>query len=273
MASALGPLEIQLLGYAQSSKQQSVTAGELQKALGWTPEQERHVLSRLAKKRYIARVRPGLYLVPPRIPPGGVWSPSEALALNTLINDRGGRYQLSGPNAFHRYGWTEQVPNRLYAYNNRISGDRQIGTVMMTLIKVGDDRLGGTETVRSPEAIDVVYASKARALLDAVYDWSRFDSLPKALDWIGREMEKDEGLPAELIDATIAFGNQGTMRRIGATLEQRGAPDSLLSRLERKIHSSTSYIPLVPNRAKRGSASKERMEKTSKRWGIVFNDG
>ncbi|TDI38256.1 MAG: hypothetical protein E2P02_21005 [Acidobacteria bacterium] len=29
-------------------------------------------------------------------------------------------------NAFNRYGFDEQMPNRIYAYNNRISGDRSI---------------------------------------------------------------------------------------------------------------------------------------------------
>ena len=84
--------------------------------------QERRVLSRLARKGIIARVRPGLYLVPPRLPPGGRWSPGEFLALSTLMSDRGGRYQVSGPNTFYRYGWTDQVPNRLYAYNNQDLG-------------------------------------------------------------------------------------------------------------------------------------------------------
>ena len=97
------------------------------------------------------------------------------------MSDRHGRYQVSGPNAFYRYGWTDQVPNRLYAYNNRISGDRQIGAVALTLIKVADERLGGTEVVRTPDGIDVVYASKARSLVNAVYDWSRFDSLPQSI--------------------------------------------------------------------------------------------
>ena len=190
MAISLGSLETRLLAYSQSRGQQEVTAEELIAALGWTAAQERRVVSRLARKGLIARVRPGLYLVPLRLPPGGRWSPGEFLALSTLMNDRGGRYQISGPNTFYRYGWTDQVPNRLYAYNDRISGDRQIGPVAMTLIKVADDRLGGTEVVRTPDGIDVIYASKARSLVDAVYDWSRFDSLPQAFDWIRREVEE-----------------------------------------------------------------------------------
>jgi hypothetical protein len=152
----------------------------------------------------------------------------------------------------------------VYAYNNRISGDRQVGPVALTLIKVTDDRLGGTEVVRTPDGIDVVYASKARSLVDAVYDWSRFDSLPRAFDWIRKEVETDDAVPAELVQAAIEFGNLGTLRRIGGLLERADIQDGLLRKLERKLRRSSTFIPWIPNREKRGT--------TSKRWGIVFND-
>jgi hypothetical protein len=152
----------------------------------------------------------------------------------------------------------------LYAYNNRISGNRQIGSVALTLIRVADNRLGGTEVVRTPDGIDIVYASKARSLVDAVYDWSRFDSLPRAFRWIGAELEKDEGFAAELVQATIQFGNQGTARRIGALLEMLKVQEPLLRRLERVLRPASSLIPWIPNRVKRG--------KTTSRWGVVVND-
>src|SRR4051794_33655337 len=120
--ASLGPLEMQIFAYLQSRGSQTIETGDFMHAFGWSEAQERGVLSRLARKGLIARVRRGLYLVPPRLPAGGRWSPGEFLALATLINDRGGRYQISGPNAYYRYGWTDQVPNRLHAYNNRISG-------------------------------------------------------------------------------------------------------------------------------------------------------
>jgi predicted transcriptional regulator of viral defense system len=225
-------------------------------------------LSQLTRKGLIARVRRGLYLAPSRLPVGGRWNPGEALALTTLIRDRAGDYQISGPNTFHRYGWTEQVPNRVYAYNNRISGDRQVGPVSLTLIKVSNDRLGGIEVVRTPDGPDIVYASKARSLVDAVYDWSRFDTLPRAYDWIEREVTSEDAFVAELVQVTIRYGNQGTLRRIGATLERLGVQEPLLRRFERALRPSSSFIPMVPTTKKRG---KPRTKKTSKRWGVVFN--
>jgi len=275
MSRALGQLEAQALAYCQSRERPAVTAGELVRELNWTPEQERKVLSQLARKGFIARVRRGLYLVPNRLPVGGRWNPGEMLALTTLIADRNGAYQISGPNAFHRYGWTEQVPNRVYAYNNRLSGDRQIGPVALTLIKVSDDRLGSTEVVRTPDGLDVVYASKARSLVDAIYDWSRFDTLPGAYYWIAGELTSiegeltsDDGFAAELVQITIRYGNQGTLRRIGATLERLAVQEPLLRRIERALRPSSSFISMVPNAPKRGKPQKG---KTSKRWGVVFN--
>ncbi len=138
-------------------------------------------MSRLSRGGLIARVRQGLYLVPPQLPLGGAWTPGEALALNALMEDRGGRFQICGPNAFNRYGFDNQIPNRIYAYNNRISGKRAIGSVLLMLIKVANDRLGETE-----EAIlggeRVLYSSRVRTLVDAVYDWSRFNSLPRGYE-------------------------------------------------------------------------------------------
>jgi predicted transcriptional regulator of viral defense system len=268
MAKTLGEFETQALAYSQSRDKRSIEAGELVRDLRWSAEQERKVLSRLARKGLIVRVRRGLYLVPPRLPAGGRWGPSEFLALSALIDDRGGRYQISGPSTFYRYGWTEQIPNRVYAYNNRISGDRQVGSTALTLIKVADKRLGGTEAVQTPEGIEVVYASKARSLMDAVYDWSRFDSLPRAFDWAKAEIESDDSFASQLVQVTIQFGNQATVRRIGALLEQAGTQDQLLRRLDRNLRPSQSFIPMVPLAEKRG---KPERGKTSKRWGVVFN--
>ena len=143
MKGRIGRMEAQFLAYAQMRKLRTVRLGDLPRTmLRLAADQERKLLSRLSRKRMIARVRRGLYLIPPRLPLGGALTPDEILAINTLIEDRDGCYQICGPNAFNRYGYDEQVPNRIYAYNNRISGDRTIGSITLTLIKVADERLG-----------------------------------------------------------------------------------------------------------------------------------
>src|SRR4030042_226695 len=188
MKTKLGRQETQMLAYLQMRKRRTVRTGELTAPLQLTRDQERELFRRMARGGLISRVRPGLYLAPAQLPLGGSWSPDETLALNTLMEDRRGRYQICGPNAFNRYGFDEQVPTRVYAYNNRTSGERTIGAIALTLIKVADERLGDTEEVRTPEGLTAVYSSRVRTLVDAVYDWSRFNSLPRAYAWIQSEL-------------------------------------------------------------------------------------
>ena len=211
----------------------------------------------------IARVRPGLYLVPAQLPLGGLWSPDETFALNTLMEDRRAVHQICGPDAFNRYGFNTQVPNRIYAYNNIISGERTIGAVALTLIKVADDRLGGTEDVQTAEGLIARYSSRVRTLVDAVYDWSRFNSLPQAYEWVRSELSAGRVKVPELLETTLRYGDKGTIRRMGLLLELEGVNQAALQKLERTLLPSKGFIPWIPGKPKRGTINR--------RWGIVDN--
>jgi predicted transcriptional regulator of viral defense system len=264
MKTRFGRQEMMLLAYAQLRKLRVLRAGQYAGFLGLSRNQERKLFHRLARAGLIARVRKGVYLVPPQLPLGGKWSPDETLAINTLAQDLKGRYQISGPNAFNRYGFDEQIPNRVYAYNNRLSGERKIGTVALTLIKVANKRLGGTEKFVTPDGQTAVYSSRTRTLVDAVYDWSRFNTLPRAYDWIRRELATKRVDRDNLVKVTLRYGNASTIRRIGALLERVGTEERLLRRLERRLRRTTGFIPWIPNKPKRG--------RVSRRWGVVFNE-
>ncbi len=71
MFGILGTLETQLLAFSQMRGSPAVRSEEIIEALGLTAAQTRELLSRMARRGLIARVRRGLYLVPPRLPPGG----------------------------------------------------------------------------------------------------------------------------------------------------------------------------------------------------------
>ena len=264
MKRRLGRQEAQMLAYLQMRKQALVRTGGLMSPLRLTRLQERELFRRMARGRLIARVRPGLYLVPPQLPLGGSWSPDEILALNTLLEDRHGRYQICGPNAFSRYGFDNQVPTRVYAYNNRISGERRVGAVALTLIKVADKRLGDIEQVPTADGLTATYSSRVRTLVDAVYDWSRFNSLPRAFGWIKADLAARRITAADLVRLTLRYGDVGTIRRVGALLDREGVDAAHLRKLERALKPSTSLIPWIPTRPKRGTLDR--------RWGIVWND-
>ena len=264
MKRRLGRLESALIAHAQMRKLRELRTGDLVAPLRISLKQERELFSRLARAGMIAKVRRGLYLIPGALPLGGSWTPDEGLALGTLMADRQGRYQVCGPNAFNRYGFSEQIPNRIYAYNTRVSGGRRVGAVALTLIKVADARLGATETWKTREGIEVIYSSRVRTLVDAVYDWSRFDSLPRGYAWIARELKARRVSAADLVTTTLRYGDRGTIRRIGAVLEREGAAPVLLRKLQDALPESAGTIAWVPTRAKRGTLNA--------RWGVVMND-
>ena len=264
MKTKLGRQEALLLAYVQMRKLRTVQTGDLTVSLKLTLDQERELFRRMARGGLIVRVRPGLYLVPPQLPLGGSWSPDEFLALNTLMADRGASYQICGPNAFNRYGFDDQVPARIYAYNNRISGERPIGSMVFTLIEVADGRLGATEKFKTVEGQTVLYSSRARTLVDAVYDWSRFNSLPRGYDWIRKELARKNITAQKLATLTLRYGDKGTLRRIGALLDREGIAGPVLGKLERALTPSSSLIPWIPTFPKRG--------KILRRWGIVWNE-
>lgn len=264
MKTRLGRQDTLLLAYAQMRKLRALRTGDLTGPLNLSRKQERELFSRLARGGLIARVRPGLYLVPPRLPLGGAWTPSETEALNALMEDAKGRYQICGANTFNRYGFDDQIPNRVYAYNNRISGKRVVGAVTLMLIKVADERLGDTETMTMPDGAKAVYASRVRSLVDAVYDWSRFNGIPRAYEWIRRELKAKRVSAAELARCTLRYGDTGTIRRMGALLEREGVAEAPLQKLARALSPTSSMIPWIPTRPKRGTFNR--------RWGVVMNE-
>jgi predicted transcriptional regulator of viral defense system len=116
-----------------------------------------------------------------------------------------GRYQICGPSAFHFYGLDDQIPSATYLYNNRISGKRSIGSLAFRFIKVADERLGAINAVRTRDNLEMIDSSKARTLMDAVYDGSRFNRLPRGYDWIKGEIKNEPELSSELIEVTATY--------------------------------------------------------------------
>jgi predicted transcriptional regulator of viral defense system len=241
---------------------ETVRSGDIAKAFKLSAKQERDLFYRLRSDGWIVRLRRGLYLVPRKLPPGGKWMPGEALVLSKLMEDCDGRYQLCGPNAFNFWGFDDQVPNRVYAYNNRFSGERTIGVLSFTFIKVGNNRLGATVQDKTAAGIPLIVGSRARTLMDAVYDWTRFNGIPRAYGWIREDIKRNAGMAAELAKVCARFGNQGTIRRIGFILTTSGLPDRMSRPLKQRLRSA-SLIPLVPDRPKQGRIDRE--------WGVIDN--
>ena len=259
----LGPLEVQVLAYTQMKREEVIRTGDVAAALGLSKKQERELLSRMTRAGLIIRLTSGVYLVPQRVPPGGKLAVSEYYILSRLMEVLKGRYQISGPNAFRFYGFDDQIPNKVYVYNNRICGERRIGNIEFIFIKTSGNRLGGLNKFKTTDGSIAIFASRSRALMDAVYDWSRYNTIPRAYRWIESDVKKDPKTVGELISMTIKFGNKGTVRRIGYLLEILGVEDRALKKMKGKKGSTKSLIAWIPDRPSKGSVNKE--------WGLIIN--
>lgn len=260
----LGNLSSRFFAFTQLKKKNIVRTGELSPVLDITESQERDLLRRLANSGWIVRLKRGTYLVPPRIPAGGKYSPGVALILQALMDEVSGKYQICGPTAFNFYNFDDQIPSVTYVYNNRISGSRTIGRLAFQFIKIADKRLGATNVVRSREGVEIIYSSKARTLMDAVYDWSRFNSLPRGYDWIRQEIKKDFKLGSKLVEAIVQCGNQAAARRIGYLLSTLDQNSGIINKLQHQLSGSKSLIPWIPSRSTRGTVNRK--------WGVIVNE-
>jgi predicted transcriptional regulator of viral defense system len=259
----LGSLSSRFFAYVQLKKLDIVRTGEIAPILDISASQERDLFRRLSDSGWILRLKRGVYLVPPRIPAGGKYSPGAALILQKLMEETQGRYQVCGPTAFNFYGLDDQIPSVTYLYNNRISGKRSIGSLAFQFIRVADERLGAVNAVLTREDTEMVYSSKARTLMDAVYDWSRFNSLPRGYDWIKGEIKDEPELASEMIEVTVQYGNMATMRRIGYLLDTLVRKPKVMNRLQRQLTTSSSLIPWIPGRSAKGTINRK--------WGIIVN--
>ncbi len=259
----LGPLETQFFSWIQLKNKDKIKTGEISEVLDITKKQEWELLSRLKRSGYITRLCRGLYLVPRKIPPGGRWTPNEYVIINYLMDYYNASYQIGGPSAFNFYGWDEQVPNNIYVYNDQISGKRKIGAILFYFIEISEKRIGNYIETTVSQGIKTKISSKARTLLDAVYDWSRFNTIPRVYEWIKSENNRDKNIIRELIKMSLKYGNQSTNRRIGYLLETLKFQPELIKRLKNSLFSSKSIIPWIPNKQARG--------KIDKKWGLIIN--
>jgi predicted transcriptional regulator of viral defense system len=109
----------------------------------------------------------------------------------------------------------------------------------------------------------VLYSSRVRTLVDAVYDWSRFNSLPRGYELIRYELKAKRVEALELVKVTLRYGDTGTIRRIGVLLEDERVDAALLRKLNRALNPTSSLIPWIPGRPKRGIVNR--------RWGVIIN--
>lgn len=256
------PRTAQLFAYCQIHNKEILRLGELQEAFEISARQEKELLAYMSNKGSITRLKRGVYLVPQILPPSGKWQPDPKYLVSCLMEEIGANYYIGGPFAFHYHGLTEQIPNSITVYNDKISGRKILGNLNAMFIKVATNRLGSTEKINMARGHVANIATLARCIVDAVNDYNRYNTIPKAYWWI-KKYSQDFSILKEIVRETHKFANISTKRRIGFIIHTLLSDDKLVKILLDSLQETQSWIPLVPYSSAKG--------KTDKQWRIINN--
>ncbi len=261
----LGPLGMQFFAWAQLENKEQVKTGDFAKVKGLSAKQEADLLYNLSSSGVIVKLWRGLYLVPPKIPLGGSWSPSPYLVISKYMRNLDAKFQITGPAIFNSYGYSDQVSPWFTVYNNKVSKKLYILQYRLNFVKVIENRLGDVKK-RAPYGVKksepALVSSAEQTLLDAVYDYKKYGALPKAYDWIAVAVRDKKINPEKLANIAIKYGNIMSQKRIGWVLDELKVSQKIISRLKKKIPKTNFLVPLDP---------KNNIGPINKKWKVIEN--
>lgn len=250
--------------YCLATQIKTISSSILAASLAWPRNSSTSLLRSLAKDGLLYRFAPDAYLVPAFLP-ATRWIPNEFEALAALMLHVRAEYQLCGPTVFSSYGWEEQLPNTVFAYNTKLSGVRAIGGSRLELIKVAPSRLENPKAASALLPMGSAFPTKAKAIVDAFDDCTRFGSLPKAYRWLEQELLGDPQLIGALVSVILAYANLSSRKRLGYWLERQNTSEIYLRKIEKSFVGSTALVPLIPG------AAKSQKQFINQRWRILYD--
>jgi len=245
---------------AQNKTWVLMTQEEVSQQLRLEPQQVFRLFTRLKVQGRIQQLHRGLYMLPGRLPPGKLWKPSPYETLIAYMGYLNANWQITGLAAFSHYGYSTQVPQKIHVYNDVISGDKEVAGNQFYFIKVPKNRLGNVKEIRITGNYDISFSSQWRTIFDAIFESSRFGTLPEAYMWLVSVKQNQKALN-EIIHCCVRYGNNITTARIGYFLEKIGCD---VGKLYQHFCSKNSkaLILFVPGK---------RAGETNKKWNIIEN--
>lgn len=261
----LGPLGMQFFAWTQLENKEQVKTGDFAKVKGLSAKQEADLLYNLSSSGIIIKLWRGLYLVPPRLPLAGSWSPSPYLIMSKYMRNLSAKFQISGPAIFNLYGYSDQVSSWFTVYNNKVSKKLYILQYHLDFVKVIESRLGDVRT-KTPYGVkkeEPAFVSSAeQVILDAVYDYKKYGTLPKVYDWIVSAVRDEKIDPKKLVSIAIKYGNIMSQKRIGWTLDKLKVSQRNLNQLKKRIPKTKFVVSLNP---------RNNVGPINKKWGVIEN--
>ncbi|MES2614722.1 MAG: hypothetical protein V4591_04835 [Bdellovibrionota bacterium] len=246
---------------AQNKSSVLMTQEEVTKNLNLQPQQVFRLFSRLLAQGRIQQLQRGLYMLPGRLPPGKQWKPSAYEALIAYMKYLKSYWQITGLAAFALHGFSTQVPQKIFVYNDTISGEKELAENQFYFIKVYKSRLGNVKKVNLLEKNQCIFfSSYYRTIFDAILECSRFGTLPEAFTWLASILPNKKALE-EIIYCCTHYGNITTTARIGYFLEKIGYNVAPLYKYFQSTNSKAQIL-FIPG---------QKIGQINKKWNIIEN--
>jgi len=240
MSRSLSPVESKLIMYLEWEKQPVVTIEEAMEVLGCSYGRARQVLSRLGRKRWLARVTPGTYeLIPAERGEYAFPDPNPLLVGRTLVEP----YYFSYSTAAFFHGLSSQASATVYVATTTRARRAQItvrGTTYRVVRQAAQKFFAATEV--SAYGTSVMMADPEKTVLDCLDRPAYAGGIPEVAAMMSRGRHR---LDWTVVSGyALRFGIQSLVQRLGylAELLDVQLPEAERARLAHAVGKSHTYL-------------------------------
>lgn len=181
------------------------------------------LIERLQMKKRLISIKRGLYLVVPLSSVDKNWSIDEYKIVHHMLKQD---YYIGLWNALNLHGITEQIPNKTYVFNTKISASKNILNHNFKFFKIKKENIFGIENKKYP------FSDKERTIIDAI-DYSDYvGNLSKVLSMVKGKYNR-----ARLVDHAIRYDSVKVMKIVGYLTNS--------SRIYKRLNNTLSYYTTV----------------------------
>ena len=247
----LSKKESYLLSYMAENRKNVFTLGDVIETLNCSYENAKVTVERLVKKKWVVRIVKGKYLLVPLS--AGV--KGEYTEHEFIIASLFEPCYIAYWTALNYYGFTEQVPNKIFVATTKRIKDREIlGTEFKFVYRSRKKFFGFANILISN--INIKISDKEKTIIDCL-DRPKYcggvEEIVKSVYFAKEEIEFEK-----LIEYALRIGNNAVIKRLGFILDFHGLDSKSL---ENKI--SGSYSVLDP--------TKEKIGKYNSKWKLLIN--
>jgi predicted transcriptional regulator of viral defense system len=247
----LSKKESYLLSYMAENRKNVFTLRDVIETLNCSYENAKVTVERLVKKKWVVRIVKGKYLLVPLS--AGV--KGEYTEHEFIIASLFEPCYIAYWTALNYYGFTEQVPNKIFVAKTKRIKDREILGTKFEFVYLSMKKFFGFNPI-SISNVEVKVSDKEKTIIDCI-DKTRYcggiEQIVKSVYFA-----KEEIVFKKLIEYALRIGNNAVIKRLGFILDFLGLDSKSL---ENKI--SGSYSVLDPTKGKIG--------KYNSKWKLLIN--